>query len=194
VGVERCISQALFGNGRLNFVVEIPPAAGWHVCCKYDLVEGDLRRRALVECAHALATSEPAQTLAQWKRITTQITTSNEDVYRVYRQSVEDMAALRLTRDDDHPQELLAAAGVPWFVTVFGRDSLIVSLQNMMVYPDFARGTLQRLADLQAVAAGRGLRGLSKKLRSPRDYPAPSPARTRDLTRGGGASACGSSG
>src|SRR4029450_3593649 len=72
--------------------------------------------------------------------------------YRVYRQSVEDMAALRLPRDEDHPQELLAAAGVPWFVTVFGRDSLIVSLQNMMVYPDFARGTLQRLAELQSGA------------------------------------------
>ena len=60
------------------------------------------------------------------------------------------MAALRLTADETHPKELLAAAGVPWFVSVFGRDSLIVSLQNMMVHPDFARGTLRRLADLQA--------------------------------------------
>lgn len=60
------------------------------------------------------------------------------------------MAALRLTADEAHPKELLAAAGVPWFVSVFGRDSLIVSLQNMMVYPDFARGTLKRLAELQA--------------------------------------------
>jgi glycogen debranching enzyme len=60
------------------------------------------------------------------------------------------MAALRLPRDEGHPQDLLTAAGVPWFVAVFGRDSLIASLQNMVVFPDFARGTLQRLADLQA--------------------------------------------
>src|SRR5262249_24317947 len=39
---------------------------------------------------------------------------------------------------------------VPWFVSVFGRDSLIASLQNIIVFPDFARGTLQRLAELQA--------------------------------------------
>jgi glycogen debranching enzyme len=39
---------------------------------------------------------------------------------------------------------------VPWFVAVFGRDSLIASLQNIIVFPDFARGTLQRLAELQA--------------------------------------------
>src|SRR5574340_80853 len=60
------------------------------------------------------------------------------------------MASLRLPADDRHQEELLAAAGVPWFVTVFGRDSLIVSLQNMPVYPDFSRGTLKRLAELQA--------------------------------------------
>jgi glycogen debranching enzyme len=63
---------------------------------------------------------------------------------------VEDLAALRLPRDAEHPQDLLTAAGVPWFVAVFGRDSLIASLQNIIVFPDFARGTLQRLADLQA--------------------------------------------
>jgi glycogen debranching enzyme len=82
--------------------------------------------------------------------VTTQITTPNEEFYRLYRQSVEDMAALRLPRDEEHPQDLLTAAGVPWFVAVFGRDSLIASLQNIIVFPDFARGTLQRLADLQA--------------------------------------------
>ena len=42
------------------------------------------------------------------------------------------------------------AAGVPWFVTIFGRDSLIVSLQNMLVHPGFARGALKKLAELQA--------------------------------------------
>jgi glycogen debranching enzyme len=46
--------------------------------------------------------------------------------------------------------ELIPAAGVPWFVAVFGRDSLIVSLQNMLVYPDFARGALDILGRLQA--------------------------------------------
>ena len=34
----------------------------------------------------------------------------------------------------------LPAAGVPWFVTLFGRDSLVVSLQNMMVSAEFRAG------------------------------------------------------
>jgi glycogen debranching enzyme len=42
------------------------------------------------------------------------------------------------------------AAGVPWFVTLFGRDSLTVSYQNMTVSAGFARGALKRLAAYQA--------------------------------------------
>ena len=36
---------------------------------------------------------------------------------------------------------------MPWFVTIFGRDSLIVSHQNMIIHPLFARGALQKLAE-----------------------------------------------
>ena len=44
------------------------------------------------------------------------------------------------------------AAGVPWFVTLFGRDTLIVSMQAIGGYPEFADGALRRLAALQATA------------------------------------------
>jgi glycogen debranching enzyme len=44
----------------------------------------------------------------------------------------------------------LPAAGLPWFVAPFGRDSLIVSLQNLLIYPEFARGALDILGSLQA--------------------------------------------
>jgi glycogen debranching enzyme len=42
------------------------------------------------------------------------------------------------------------AAGLPWFVALFGRDSLLVSLQNILIYPEFARGSLEILGSLQA--------------------------------------------
>ncbi|MCS6319416.1 MAG: amylo-alpha-1,6-glucosidase [Nitrospira sp.] len=147
---EKCDSKAQYGNGRIHFTMDLAPGAAWHACWKYEIQEGGDIRRAPVGCAHECEYTGAASTLTKWKQATTQITTSNEEWYRLYRQSVEDMAALRLAADDQHQEELLAAAGVPWFVSVFGRDSLIVSLQNMMVYPDFARGTLRRLADLQA--------------------------------------------
>ena len=88
--------------------------------------------------------------LKDWKNSTTSLTSANEDIYRAFKQSVEDMAALRLPDQGDSPNEFLSAAGVPWFVAVFGRDSLIVSLQNMIVNPNFARGALKVLGELQA--------------------------------------------
>ena len=145
-------SRAAYGNGRIHFTIDLPPNSTWHTCCHYDLLEGDAIRRASSQCATAGDASDMAQRLGEWNDATTHMTSSNEDWYRLYHQSVEDMAALRLPYRDrnQHSETFVPAAGVPWFVSIFGRDSLIVSLQNMVVYPDFARGTLQRLAELQA--------------------------------------------
>jgi glycogen debranching enzyme len=86
----------------------------------------------------------------EWRNMATRLTSANEDVYRAYTQAVEDMGALRLYDEDFAPDVWLPAAGVPWFVTIFGRDSLIVSLQNMLVYPRLAEGALEKLAEYQA--------------------------------------------
>jgi glycogen debranching enzyme len=88
--------------------------------------------------------------MAEWLQAVAKIETSNEEFYRLFHQALEDMAGLRLPiRGTDHVV-FLPAAGVPWFVAPFGRDSLIVSLQNMLIYPDFARGALDILGSLQA--------------------------------------------
>jgi len=148
--VERCPSKAGYGNGRINFAVALKPGESWHACLLFHVVEGSRTGSVRRSCISDIGKSKAAQDLAHWKEVTTQITTSSEDFYRLYRQSVEDMAALRLNHQGGSKQELLIAGGVPWFVTIFGRDSLIVSLQNMIVYPEFARGTLETLAELQA--------------------------------------------
>ena len=83
----------------------------------------------------------------EWIGQATALTSTNEDIYRLYRQSVADICALRHDDQDMAHDVWVPAAGVPWFVTLFGRDSLIVSLQNMMVDPAFARGALKKLAE-----------------------------------------------
>jgi glycogen debranching enzyme len=89
-------------------------------------------------------------TLSDWLQSVLKIRTSNEEFYRLYRQALEDMAALRLPIAGTDHMIFLPAAGLPWFVAPFGRDSLIVSLQNLLIYPDFARGALDILGSLQA--------------------------------------------
>src|SRR5215813_3033080 len=144
-------SPANYSNGRISFLVDLEPRGYWHTCCLHTFLTKAVPKRSH-SCVHMLRDAESPieQELSDWKRVTTSVTTSNEDVYRLFRQSVEDMAALRLPRTSEAGNEFIPAAGVPWFVTVFGRDSLVVSLQNLMVYPDFARGALSVLGDLQA--------------------------------------------
>jgi glycogen debranching enzyme len=61
------------------------------------------------------------------------------------------IADLRLLRNDGPLRgEHYVAAGIPWFTTLFGRDSIITSLQVLPFMPDVARETLRVLADWQA--------------------------------------------
>ncbi len=140
-----------FANGRVVFTIEIPPGGTWHTCAHYVLVEGARARKPMYTC-NAVTSGDTRMDRLQteWQNLTTQLTTSNEDVYRAYRQSVEDLGALRLYDDELPPDVWVPAAGVPWFMTIFGRDSTIVSLQNMLVNPALAHGTLAKLAGLQA--------------------------------------------
>jgi len=67
----------------------------------------------------------------------------------VFRQSVVDLAALRISGQLLGESYVLPAAGLPWFMTLFGRDTLITSLQTIWVGPGLARGALHLLGALQ---------------------------------------------
>ncbi len=146
-------SPPRFANGRVTFEIELAPGASWHSCFEYVLDLGTRVCNPVRRCGDACGESQDTredELQRDWEACATKVTTANEDVYRLYRQSVEDMGALRIYDHDFAPDVWLPAAGVPWFVTIFGRDSLIVSLQNMMVHAGFARGALKKLAELQA--------------------------------------------
>jgi glycogen debranching enzyme len=143
---------AAYANGRLNFEIDLAPGENWHCCLLYTLEDGERIFPPLQDCVDQYEKTNHAETLADWLRAVLKIRTSNEEFYRLYRQAVEDMAALRLPIDGTDHKVFLPAAGLPWFVAPFGRDSLIVSLQNLLIYPDFARGSLDILGRLQAKA------------------------------------------
>ena len=142
--------EAVYANGRLSFEIDLEPGAAWHCCLLYTLQEGERAFSPLDACVHDHNKTHHAETLADWLNSVLKIRTSNEEFYRLYRQALEDMAALRLPFAGTDHKVFLPAAGLPWFVAPFGRDSLIVSLQNILIYPDFARGSLDILGSLQA--------------------------------------------
>ncbi len=142
--------DCVYANGRLSFAVALDPGESWHACLEYILTDGEERHLPPTTCYADASESAMAHDLASWKSSVLKLHTSNEEFYRLYHQSIEDIAALRLpVRGSEHTRFILAA-GVPWFVALFGRDSLIVALQTMMIYPDFARGALDMLGEQQS--------------------------------------------
>jgi glycogen debranching enzyme len=150
ITATRSTSKAVYANGRLSFEVALKPGEPWHSCLLYVLTDGERNHTAPIHCISHSHRSRHAETLADWLKNVVKIRTSNEEYYRLFRQALEDMAALRLPMEGTDHMVFLPAAGLPWFVAPFGRDSLIVSLQNTLVYPEFARGTLETLGLLQA--------------------------------------------
>jgi glycogen debranching enzyme len=143
--------ESAYANGRLSFEIALNPGEAWRSCLLYVLEDGDRRFNAPRGCLGHKEETERAESLADWLRAVTTIQTSNEEYYRLYRRALEDMAALRLPIVTTDSKAFLPAAGLPWFVAPFGRDSLIASLQNLLIYPKFARGTLEILGAMQAL-------------------------------------------
>jgi glycogen debranching enzyme len=143
-------TKAVYANGRLSFEVALEPGEAWHCCLLYRLGDGDRNFASPTDCVRHSNKSHHAETLADWLQNVVKIQTSNEEFYRLFRQALEDMAALRLPLAGTDHMVFLPAAGLPWFVAPFGPDSLIVSLQNILIYPEFAYGALEILGSLQA--------------------------------------------
>jgi glycogen debranching enzyme len=87
--------------------------------------------------------------LDAWLALAPVLQAQDAALARTYRASLSDLGALRL-----HPDlaegATLPAAGLPWFMALFGRDSLITSFQALPYLPGLAATTLRVLAARQA--------------------------------------------
>jgi glycogen debranching enzyme len=159
--IERAGSEPEFANGGLAFRVELEPGASWHACLLWmPELDGARAQRPLRAC-HSLLETEPRRERARqdWLERATRVETSDPGVNAVVAQAVDDLAGLRMHRYDKDAEggtgeafRWVPVAGVPWFVALFGRDSLIVSLQTLALSPSVALGSLRALAAFQADA------------------------------------------
>jgi glycogen debranching enzyme len=87
--------------------------------------------------------------LDEWMARTPDLDTENEDLSHTYRRSLVDLAALRI-RPGESLRWALPAGGLPWFMTLFGRDSILASYEALPFQPHLAQAALECLAELQA--------------------------------------------
>jgi glycogen debranching enzyme len=91
---------------------------------------------------------QPAAAHRAWRQSSCALETSDFRVTRALERASADLRLL-LNVDEESGDRYLAA-GVPWFSTLFGRDSIITAYQLLSVRPQIARNTLSLLAKLQA--------------------------------------------
>lgn len=131
-----------------TFEVIVPPDGEWSVCLQLTPVVDDEPVTPRHLCGRPVAGSTPVERLEAWRENLPTIETGDEAFTALLDRSTEDLAALRLF-DPEHPARTVVAAGAPWFMTLFGRDSLITSWMAMMIDSDLALGTLETLAAFQ---------------------------------------------
>ncbi|HTT87158.1 MAG TPA: glycogen debranching N-terminal domain-containing protein [Acidimicrobiales bacterium] len=131
-----------------SFEVIVPAHGEWRACTEVrSVIEGKtIDPRYL--CGQPVERAAPAERLARWRRQVPQVESDREGLGAVLARSAEDLGALRIF-DPDFPERVVLAAGAPWFMTVFGRDSLVTSWMALLVDPDLALGVLQTLARFQ---------------------------------------------
>jgi glycogen debranching enzyme len=90
----------------------------------------------------------PKERLTHWRRSVPSLDTDWQPLALAARQAAEDLGVLRIF-DPDHPDRTVIAAGAPWFMTLFGRDSLLTAWMALLVDPALALGVLRTLAERQ---------------------------------------------
>jgi glycogen debranching enzyme len=136
---------AILTDSTLTYRLKLPPGETWRT--EIDISVATERLHPIPTWVHQ---PNIPGTLEDWLAESPRLETDWNDLHHVYHRSLVDLAALRC-RPDTVPDSSLPAAGLPWFMALFGRDSLITSYQALPFAPELCRTTLRALATQQSI-------------------------------------------
>jgi glycogen debranching enzyme len=148
-GVRISAPGASAAPGRLSFYIAVPARETWNTTVLVQpIVNGELLAPRFP--AHRpIQHTDPARRLQAWQQDNPVVLTEHRGLAEALERSQADLGSLRIF-DEVHPDRPPSvAAGAPWFMTIFGRDSLITSYMTLLLDRSLALGTLGTLADLQ---------------------------------------------
>jgi len=135
----------------LTFAARIEPGGEWTT--DLDVVPAAGASGAFVRPKYARgqrrARPNMERSLEAWLEDAPRLECDLDSLKSTYRRSLVDLAALRFSPPVAGRGKSLPAAGLPWFMTMFGRDSIFTSLQALPFTPELAATTLRALGDWQ---------------------------------------------
>ncbi|MEC4763727.1 glycogen debranching N-terminal domain-containing protein [Mycobacterium sherrisii] len=133
--------------GSLNWRVVVPPGGRWQTEITAQPTWANHKVRTGTPRGETARNSAPARKIEAWRDSATTVDTDHTVLARVLGQTESDLGALLI--HDAEGRRSYVAAGAPWFMTLFGRDSLLTAWMALPLDVGLSIGTLQRLADLQ---------------------------------------------
>jgi glycogen debranching enzyme len=144
-------APAQIDAGGLTFAITIEPHGEWTTDLQVVTAVasvGERRTRPKYSPTARAARPNMAADLDAWIASAPTLFSDWDLLSDTYRRSLVDLAALRFTTRT-MPGHALPAAGLPWFMTMFGRDSILTSLQSLPFVPELAATTLRALGERQ---------------------------------------------
>src|SRR4051794_2338751 len=140
--------RCAFDDDGLTFQIELDPHEMWTTTIEVDTsfgASGDKSEDAPSLAWHAPARrSNAASDLMRWIERAPLLESDSDSLKATYQRSLVDLAALRFS-PLSAGHHTLPAAGLPWFMTMFGRDSIFTSLQALPFTQELAATTLREL-------------------------------------------------
>ena len=147
--------EAELDEDGITFRVRIDAHGSWSTCLEVVPALSDASERLeRPRYSHGESEAKPegAASLEEWLEGAPSLESSWRPLEEVYARSLVDLAALRFYPAVLRGGQAVPAAGLPWFMALFGRDSLITSYQALPYVPELAEATLTSLALFQATA------------------------------------------
>jgi glycogen debranching enzyme len=141
-------SPSVAEGGALFWLLSVPGHAERTVTVEALAVDDGVALQLRHPRGHAVDRTLPAKRMRKWRQRGPQVRTPDRNLAEVLGRSVEDLGALRIF-DPEHPRWPVVAAGAPWFMALFGRDSLLTAMMLLPWDPGLALGTLRTLAAWQ---------------------------------------------
>ena len=143
-------AECAIREDRAVFEVVLEPHGEWRTCVDIVAIDGDDEARPLLRCdSFGAPEPEMSLTLEEWLEQAPRLETSEDVLRHTYRRSLLDLASLRIRPRADLVHAM-PAGGIPWFMCLFGRDSILAAYEALPFAPTLAEATLQALAELQA--------------------------------------------
>jgi glycogen debranching enzyme len=134
--------------GSVTYEVIIPPKGAWRACLEVAFVLEGEEIEPRWRCGSPIERSEAVERLESWRRDVPTVVSDHPALDVIVTRSTEDLAALRVF-DPEYPERAVVAAGAPWAMSLFGRDSLLTAYLALLADPGLALGVVETLARFQ---------------------------------------------